>query len=222
MSTDAEIQKNVMEQLKYEPFLNTAQIGVSVKNGVVTLSGTVDSYSKKIGAELAAKKIAGVRAVAEELRVGPSPIYDRSDTEIAEAVLTALKWHTSVPEDQLKIKVENGTVTLEGQLDWNFQRESAVDAIKNLAGVRQVSNFITIRPKTTPGDIKQKITSALQRHAAIDSEKIKVELIGNRVILSGAVHSFAERDDAEHAAWSAPGIASVENRLTIDVREPVF
>ncbi|MBS1660801.1 MAG: BON domain-containing protein [Bacteroidetes bacterium] len=222
MRTDAEIQKDVMDQLKWEPFLNAAQIGVAVKNGIVTLSGQVDSYSKKFGAELAAKKILGVRAVAEEILVGSSPIYDRSDPEIAEAVLTTLKWHTFVPNEKLKVKVESGTVTLEGQVDWNFQREAAVNAVKNLPGVRHVSNFITLKPAVTTADTKQKISAALHRHAAIDAEKVKVELVGNKVILSGPVRSIAERDDAEQAAWSAPGVTSVENRLSIQIPEPVF
>lgn len=220
MRTDSEIQKDIAEQLKWEPFLNPAEIGVAVKDGVVTLSGQVDSYSKKIGAELAVKKIAGVKAVAEEIHVGPSPSYLRTDTELAAAVANALKWHTAVTEDKIKIMVEKGVVTLTGEVDWNFQRQAAVDAVKNLAGVTRVSNFIVVKPGVTARDVRQKIEAALQRNATLDADKIVVELLGNKVLLSGTVRSLAEKDDAEMAAWAAPGVSSVENRL--GVVEPVF
>jgi osmotically-inducible protein OsmY len=219
MRTDADIQKDVMTQLRWEPLLNAEQIGVGVKNGIVTLSGIVDSYNKKIGAETAAKKVVGVRVVAEEIQVGSSPLFDRTDTEIAEAILNVLKWHTAVPEELLEIKVEKGIVTLEGEVKWNFQRTAALEAVKNLAGVRGVNNYITIRSVASQADIKDKISAALARHAVIDAEKIRVELAGNRVVLSGTVRSLAEKDDAEHAAWSAPGVSSVDNQLIVAVAE---
>jgi len=222
MRTDAEIQKDVMDQLKWEAFLNPAEIGVAVKDGVVTLSGQVDSYNKKIGAELAVKKIAGVKAVAENIHVGVSPYYLRSDTEIATAVASALKWHTAVTEDKIKIMVEKGAVTLTGEVDWNFQRQAAVDAVKNLAGITRVNNYITVKPGVTTKDVQQKISAALHRHATLDAENIVVETAGNKVILRGNVRSLAERDDAEWAAWSAPGVTSVENKLTVTVKEYSF
>ncbi|MDO6429519.1 BON domain-containing protein [Flavitalea sp. BT771] len=222
MRTDAEIQKDILNQLKWEAFLNAAEIGVAVKDGVVTLSGQVDSYYKKIGAELAVRKIAGVKAVAEEIQVGVSPVYLRSDAEIAKAVTDALKWHTAVEEDKIKILVEKGVVTLSGEVDWNYQRQAVVDAIRNMAGITRVNNYVTVKPGVTSADIQQKISDALERHATIDSEKIRVELVGHKVILRGTVRSLAEKDDAELAAWSAPGITSVENRLTIAVREYSF
>lgn len=211
-----------MDQLKYEPFLNAAEIGVAVKDGVVTLTGIVDTYNKKIGAELATKKIVGVKAIAEEIQVGVSSVFKRTDPEIAEAVVNALKWHTSVPEDRLKVRVENGIVTLEGNVDWNFQREAARDCIVNLSGVKLVNNFIVVNPKVSASDVKQKIKGALERHALIDAEKIQVEILGSKVILRGTVRSIAERDDAERAAWAAPGIAAVENKLTIELGELVY
>jgi len=146
MRTDEEIQKDVMAQLKYEPFLNPVTIGVAVKNGVVTLSGQVDSYSKKIGIETAARKIAGVKAVAEDIHVGVSPSYQRTDTEIAAAVATALQWHTAVMEEKIKIVVEDGVVTLSGDVEWNYQRQAAVTAIQNMAGIKRVNNFILVKP----------------------------------------------------------------------------
>ena len=211
-----------MAQLQWEPFLNAAQIGVAVKDGVVTLSGHVDSYSKKIGAEQAAKKILGVKAVAENIVVGVSPVYRRSDTEIAEAVVNALKWHSAVQEDKIKIKVEGGIVTLEGELEWNFQRQNAADAIRNLTGVLRVNNFIAVKPAATTKDIQEKVREALRRSATIDSDKITVSVVGNTATLTGSVRSLAEKEDAELAAWSGRGITAVENRLHIEVPEYSF
>ncbi|MBZ5856555.1 BON domain-containing protein [Flavihumibacter profundi] len=222
MKSDIEIQRNVMEQLRWEPFLNASEIGVAVKNGIVTLSGHVDSYSKKIHAEKAAKKVSGVKAIAEEIQVGLFPSFRKTDSEIAEAAITALKWHTMIPEDKIKISVENGIVTLEGEVEWEYQRTQAKMSIENLKGVWSVTNLITIKPKITPGDIKVKINSVFQRSATLDASKISAEVIGNKIILQGKVRSFAEKEDAECAAWSAPGVTAVENRLLIEEPEYSF
>jgi len=222
MKTDLQIQKDVMEELKWEPFLNASDIGVAVKNGVVTLSGLVDSYAKKLTAEKAVKKVSGVKAVAEEIQVGISPGLRKTDTEIAEAVLNALKWHSGVQEEKIKIKVEDGHVKLEGEADWDFQRTSAKKAIENLNGVQSVFNLITVKPKATPFDIQQKISSAFHRSATIDAEKIRAEVKGSEVTLYGTVRSIAEKEDAEIAAWNAPGITHVISKLEIEVPEYAF
>ena len=219
MKSDIQIQKDVIEQLKWEPFLNASEIGVAVKNGIVNLSGQVDSYSKKLSAENAAKKIAGVKAIAEDIQIGVSPAYNKTDTEIAGAVVNALKWHSAVQEEQIKIKVENGNVRLDGEVEWEYQRINAKSAIENLAGVRSVINSISVKPKVTASDIQQKISSFFHRSASIDSGKITVEVKGSRAILRGTVRSFAEKEDAETAAWNAPGVTSVECKLEIEIPE---
>jgi osmotically-inducible protein OsmY len=222
MKSDYQIQKDVMEELKWQAFLKASEIGVAVKNGVVTLSGHVDSYSKKLAAENAAKKIAGVKAVAEDIEVGISPIYRRTDAEIAEAVLDALKWHTAVQEEKIKIKVEDGNVKLEGEVEWEYQRTMAKTAIENLAGVRFVINLITVKPKISPTDIQEKIIAAFHRSATVDSSKIRAEVEGTKVTLRGTVRSIAEKEDAENAAWFAPGVMSVVNKIEIEVPEYEF
>lgn len=222
MKTDSQIQQDVMDQLKWEPYLNAAQIGVAVKNGIVTLSGQVDTYSKKLIAENAAKKISGVKAIAEDIQIGVSPAYNKTDAEIAEAVLNALKWHTAVQEEKIKVKVEDGYVRLEGEVEWNFQRKNAAAAIENLPGVRSVINLITVKPKITASDIQDKINEAFKRSATIDAGKITAEVIGSKAILRGKVRSFAEKEDAENAAWFAPGITAVESKIEIEVPEYSF
>ena len=222
MKNDIQIQKDVIEELKWEPFLNASEIGVTVKNGIVTLSGHVDSYSKKLSAEKAAKRVAGVKAIAEDIQIGVSPVYNKTDPEIAEAVLNALKWHSAVQEEKIKIKVEDGNVNLEGEVEWEYQRTSAKTSIENLTGVRSVINFITVKPKITPSDIQQKISAAFHRSATIDSGKITAEVMGTTVTLRGKICSFAEKEDAERAAWNAPGVTSVESKIEIEVPEYAF
>jgi osmotically-inducible protein OsmY len=220
MKSDYQIQEDVMEELKWQPYLSTSQIGVAVSNGVVTLSGQVDSYSKKLAAENVAKKVSGVKAIAEDIQIDISLPDRKTDADVAGAVVNALKWHSAVREEKIKIKVEDGIVRLEGEVEWEYQRTSAKSAIENLAGVRGVINLITVKPRITPSEIQQKISSAFHRSATIDSGKVSVEVIGSKVILSGTVRSFAEKEDAQSAAWNAPGVTSVESKLEIET--PVY
>ena len=219
MKSDIQIQNDVLEELRWEPSLNSPEIAVAVKNGIVTLSGQVDSYFKKLTAEQAVKRVAGVKAIAEDIQVRVLPVPCKSDTEIAAAVLNALKWHSAIQEDKIKVKVENGNVKLEGEVDWEYERVSAKTSVENLTGVRSVYNFITIKPKIKPSDISQQITAAFQRSATLDANKIRVEVVGNKVILRGTVRSFAEKEDAEKAARLAPGVSTIESKLEISELE---
>lgn len=216
MKTDLEIQKDVMDELKWEPLLTASEIGVAVKNRVVTLSGTVDSFYKKEEAENAAKRVSGVLAVAEDIEVKPFATTKKNDTEIARMIADTLKWDSVVQDDKIRVKVEDGWVTLEGIVDWEFQKESVKNSIKNLIGIRGISNNITVKPSVTAKDIKQKISLAFHRSATIDANKIEVEIEGSKAVLTGRVRSWSEKNDAEDAVWKAQGITSIENKLIID------
>ena len=216
MQSDLKIQHDVINHLKWQPSINASNIGVAVKDGVVTLSGQVDNYYEKLAAENAAKKVVGVRAIAEDIQVGVSPLFHKTDAEIAESVLNALKWHSAVPEDKIKVKVDDGFVTIEGEVEWEYQRESAKNAVSNLQGVRNLVNNIVIKPNLSPADIKSKITDALHRTATVDAGKVTVDINGTKVSLYGSVRSFAEKEDVEDAAWCAPGVTKVESHLAVE------
>lgn len=222
MKTDLQIQKDVMDELKWQPVLEAAEIGVAVKHGIVTLSGQVDSYLKKQVAEKTVRKVDGVKAVAEDIIVGVLPHNKKTDAEIAQAVLNALQWHSGVQDQKIKINVEDGIVRLEGEAEWEYQRSNAKSAIEHLQGVRAVINAIVLKPGIMAADVKQQINAAFRRNAVIDAATINVTIINSKVVLNGTVRSFAEKQDAEKAVWNAPGVSSVENNLEIEVPEYSF
>ncbi|MFI5399113.1 MAG: BON domain-containing protein [Candidatus Binatia bacterium] len=215
MKTDAELQNDVMNALKWEPSIKAAEIGVGVKDGVVTLSGNVDHYYEKSAAERVAARVFGVKAVAEEIQVRLPGSLKRSDEEIAGAASNALEWNASVPHDRVKVQVQDGVVTLSGQVDAWYQKNQAENAVRYLMGVKLVNNHITIKPAVKPLDVKDKIVSAFQRNALIDARRIRIEAHGGKVTLRGSVHSWVERAEAQAAAWAAPGVTEVENDIIV-------
>jgi osmotically-inducible protein OsmY len=217
MRTDTDITKDVIEELRWEPSLRDDDVAVAVRDGVVTLAGFADSYADKWKAERVAGRVAGVRAIVNDIEVKLPVGSQRPDPDIARAALDALKWNISVPHDRIKVKVDHGWITLEGDVDWYYQKEAAERAVRYLTGVKGVTNLVTVRaPTPAPSDLKQKIKDALRRAAEFDADRIQVDVQGNKVILKGTVRSWAEMRDAERAARNAPGVTDVENRLTVE------
>ena len=215
MNGDRQLQLDVLDELRWGPGVKATDIGVTVKDGVVMLEGTVDSYAEKWAAEEAVKRLPGVKALAMELEVKLPGSSERSDADIAQAAENALKWDVAVPHNRVKISVERGFVTLEGEVDWKFQKSAADRAVRHLKGVTGLNNFITIKPKVAPENVSEKIEAALKRNAILDAQHITVQAEGSKVTLSGSVHSWAELDAAEDAAWGAPGVSEVKNLLTV-------
>jgi osmotically-inducible protein OsmY len=216
MISDSDILKDVVAEFKMEPSLRDDDIAVGVRDGVVTLAGYVDSYADKWRSERIASKVKGVKAVVNDLEVRLSASSQRPDPEIARAAVEALKWNILVPQDRIQVIVEDGWVTLNGEVDWYYQKEEAERTVRNLTGVKGVSNLITVAQKPTPTDVKKRITETLQRAAQFDAERITVEIDGHKAILKGTVRSYAELKDVERAVRNVSGIREVENHLTVD------
>jgi osmotically-inducible protein OsmY len=215
MKTDREIESYVKEELRWDPDLEPGDIAISVKDGVVTLAGFVRSYIERYEAEKAAKRVAGVIAVANDIEVRLPGLDQRPDPEIARDAATALKNQLPVSYEQIKAVVRNGWLTLEGDAEWQYQRQTAEQAVRRIKGVKGITNDIKIKPRVEPSDIKQKIMDAFRRSAEVDANQITVETRGGEVILKGKVRSWTERDEAERAAWRAPGVTNVEDRIVV-------
>jgi osmotically-inducible protein OsmY len=213
--TDQEIQKDVFAELKWDAQVQPNEIGISVKDGVVTLTGWVDSYLKKWSAEEAAHRVSGVKAVANDIEIKLST--ERTDADIAATAVNALEWDAFVPSDKIQVTVSRGWITLKGDVEWQYQKEDAERVVRRLSGVKGITNLISVKPRITPSELKRKIEDALVRHAEVDADRISVEVHGNKAILNGTVRSWAEKEEAARAAWSAPGILSIDNRITIEV-----
>jgi osmotically-inducible protein OsmY len=213
--SDPEIEEDVRAELEWQPGLDATDIAVSVRNGIVTLAGFVHHYNDKVTAEVAAKRVAGVVAVANDIEVREPTVDERPDPEIARDAVAAIKARLPTSWEGIKVIVKNGYLSLEGEVEWQYQRETAEAAVRWLQGVRGVTNFIGIKPRSAPEEIKRRIEEAFRRNAEIDAHRIGVEASGSEVVLKGQVRSWAEREEAERAAWAAPGVTKVDNRIVV-------
>jgi osmotically-inducible protein OsmY len=215
MKTDNQLQQDVTAELKWEPSVHAARIGVEVKDGVVTLAGYVDTYAEKWSAERAARRVAGVKALAVDIKVQLTGLSKRTDADIAASVQNVLEWSSSLPPSAVQVMVENGWVTLTGNVDWQYQRQSAQDSVRHLLGVVGVSDQIVINPSVSVAAVKADIEAALKRTAVADAKQIRVEVSGHEVTLSGSVHNWAEREAATMSAWGTPGVRNVHDKMTL-------
>lgn len=217
MRADKDIKRDVEEELRAAPNIDATDIAVAVKSGVVTLTGFVQSYIEKYEAERAAKRVAGVVGLANDLEVRLRGVDERPDPDIARDAVAAIKARLPLSWEKIKVLVKGGRITLEGDVEWNYQRETAEAVVRWIKGVKGVSNLINIKPAVAPSEVKRKIEEAFRRSAEIDANRVTVETTGTEVVLKGTVRSWAERQEAERVAWSAPGVTKVDNRLVISV-----
>lgn len=212
---DKLIRQNIIDELDFDPSIDAAHIGVAVENGIVTLTGHVGSYTERVAAEKAAQKVRGVRGVVEEIQVRFGGETPPRDEDIAQRAVQMLDWSVTVPKGAVQVKVQNGWVTLSGKVDWQYQREEAYRSIRRLAGVAGIMNTIEVAPKASAPDVRSKIMAALKRNAELEADAIKVTVKDAKVVLEGKVNAWYERELAENAAWSAPGVRAVEDHLTL-------
>jgi osmotically-inducible protein OsmY len=215
MRSDSEIERDVKDELQWDPDLDAKNVAVSVDNGVVTLTGFVKSYTDKFEAEAAAKRVTGVVAVANDIEVRIPTIDERPDPDIARDAVAAIKAQLPISYEKIKVVVKNGWINLEGEVEWQYQRQTAENAVRRLRGVKGVTNSIRLKPAAKPSEIKQKIQEAFRRNAELDANRIVVEANGSEVILKGTVRSWVEREEAERAAWAAPGVTNVDDRIIV-------
>jgi osmotically-inducible protein OsmY len=216
MKSDMQLQSDVLDELKWDPAVNAGHIQVEVKDGQVTLAGRVEHYAEKWAAERAAKRVSGVKALADEISVEPLVLRELTDEDIARAAENALKWNAHVPQNRIKVKVEEGRITLEGEVEKQFEREIALQVVLHLTGVTAVNNQLAVKPTAEPAAVKEKIEAAFKRSAMVDAKRITVKAEGGEVILTGTVRTWEEYQDAERAAWAAPGVREVKNLLKIE------
>lgn len=213
--TDKTLHQAILDEFEWDPSFNAAHIGVVVEDGIVTLTGHVESYAEKVAVERAAKRVAGVRGVAQEVEVRYPSDKKTADDQIAKRALDILSWNTTIPKDRILVSVQKGWVSLSGQVDWWYQRADAENAVRRLSGVMGVANAITVKPKIQATDVKSRIEKALKRNAEVEANGIRVSVSGSKVTLEGKVKAWYERDLAERTAWSAPGVTAVEDRISI-------